>query len=156
MATISAIRKNSDDRAELRRAIAEAAKAREVVTAHTAAIERAEALLAEAESRFEAASAAVDAARSEHAKQVVTEIAAGSRPMPSSLLRTARAAAEDSESELHAVRAALQQLEASTADLVSTVWLAQQEVEAQIDRLVAPIARQILEEAKHLETELTQ
>jgi hypothetical protein len=150
--SIAARRK--DDRGALAAAIAKAAKARELVTAHQAAIERAESLLSEAESRFEAASAAVNAARAAHAKQVVQEITAGSRPAPSSLLRSARAAAEDAEDAVTAGRAALRQLESGTAELESVAWLAEQEVEAEIDSLMTPIARTVLAEAKQLEAEL--
>jgi hypothetical protein len=127
MATAAvALRKDErpDERAELRRAIAAAQKARAAVDKQHDAIERAKELVAEAVGALAAASTAVSTARQDHAQHIASVITGGGSPTSTGLIRAACAHERDAQDDLAASKDALSSLEADLADLESDVTVA--------------------------------
>jgi hypothetical protein len=150
MSVASLARKDErpDERAELRRAIAAAQKARAAVDKHHDAVERAEGVVAEAVGTLAAASAAVNTARQDHAQHIATAITGGSSPTSTGLIRAARAHERDAEDDHVAAKEALRSLQADLADLESDAAVAGRAVDAALATMMLPVAHRLLEEVR--------
>jgi hypothetical protein len=141
-----ALAKKVDERAELRRAVADVREARIAGDKQREAIERAREHVTEAVATHAAAAAAVSTAQQDHAAHVASAITGGASPTATGLIRAARALARDSEDELAAVRAALTKLEADLADLEVDTAAAGRAVDAALAEMMEPIARDLVVE----------
>jgi hypothetical protein len=161
MATAAvALRKDErpDERAELRRAIAAAKKARAAVDKQHDAIERAKELVAEAVGTLAAASAAVNTARQDHAQHIASVITGGGSPTSTGLIRAACAHERDAQDDLAASKAALSSLQADLADLESDAAVASRAVGRALATTLEPLCRRLVAEtraqyARFLETQ---
>jgi hypothetical protein len=149
MSVASLARKDErpDERAELRRAIAAAAEAREQVAATEAAIERSVRLVSEVRRKFEAASKAVAAARDEDAQQLAAAIVSGDTVSPQATRRAKEAETEAGDA-LAMARAAYKQLENDLPGVEAEAKHASKAVDAAIAAVVSPVREQMIAEAK--------
>jgi hypothetical protein len=150
MTMVAALKKDkaADPRAELRRAILDAAAARQQVTATEGAIERARELVQEAQARVTAAGVAVSAARESHAQRVADAIAAGGAPTSTSLIRIAQDHERDATDDLAAAKDALVRLEANQVLLTADEAVARKTVERELTTVLEPTLRALIEEAR--------
>jgi hypothetical protein len=157
---IVTMRRGAGDKREpardaLAAAISAHAKAEADVGAQTATIERANALVAECESKLDAARLAVVAARNRQAQQIADAVSAGTAVSGSSAMRQARAAERDVEDELAAAQEALVgKLEADLADLGDQVRQRKNEVLVARAVVVGPYLANMLALAWKLRREL--
>jgi hypothetical protein len=150
MATVTAIRKadGGDQRAALKRAVADAQKARTAVERHRDAITRAEKLVQEAQAKFAVAGVAVGDARQEHARHIAAVISGGGLPSSTGAIRSARAHKRDAEDDLAASKDALNSLQADLGNLESDEHVAARVVDAALSTTVRPVALRLLEETR--------
>jgi hypothetical protein len=106
--------------------------------AQRGAVERAERLVSDAESKMAASAVAVADAREQQARAVAEAVAAGQRQPPPGAVRTARAAETEAQDDLDAAKAALEQLGgAALAELEAEAASADVQVEVAINGLLA-------------------
>jgi hypothetical protein len=151
MATAAvALRKDEriDERAELRRAIAAAQKARAAVDKQHDAIERAKELVAESVGALAAASTAVSTARQDHAQHIASVITGGGSPTSTGLIRAACAHERDAQDDLAASKDALSSLEADLADLESDAAVASRAVGRALATTLEPLCRRLAAETR--------
>jgi hypothetical protein len=147
--TVTALKKEkADERAELRRAVADAQEARAAVDRQRVSIERARQHVIEAEANVAAASAAVNAARANHVNDIASTIADGGLPTSMGLVRTARSNKLDAQDELAALKQALLKLEADLVLLQADAAAASKTVDRVLRVLLEPIVRALMAEAR--------
>jgi hypothetical protein len=138
-------KEKTDDRAELRRAVADCVAARAAVDKHREAIERAREHVTEAAGNAAAADTALNAAQRDHAQRIATAIADGSSPTATGLIRAARAHERDAEDELAAAKDALARLEADLADLEVDAAAGGRAVDDALRDALEPMLRALIE-----------
>jgi hypothetical protein len=130
-------------------AIAAEKKAKAKLAGHHAAISRAGEQLVESERKVEAARANIDIARHDFEGEMAAAIAAGRAiPATSQVLGRADAAVVEAERTAAAVRAARDRLRADLRSHEIELYLAQNDIIAAVNAVLAPLAEQILEQGE--------
>jgi hypothetical protein len=140
--------KKVDERAELRRAVADAQQARAAVAVQHAAIERGKQLVQEAEANLAAARTNVATAREGHAQHIAKTIAGGGSPTSTGLIRAARATERDAEDDVEATKSALLKLEADLVLVETDAAVAAKSITRALTSTLEPLARRLIEEAR--------
>jgi hypothetical protein len=136
----------ADPRAEVRRAIADAQRARAAVDRQHDAIERAANLAMVNRGKLTAATKAVATARAEDIRQLAQSIAGGGTTSPRQA-PAAEAAAREAQADVEAARAAHEQLEGELKDVELAAARAGKAVDAALAAMLEPLARRMLEAA---------
>jgi chromosome segregation ATPase len=139
--------KKSDERAALRSAVADLAKAKAAVIEHRAAIERAEEMVAMSKARHAAATAAVATAREQDAKALAAAISTGGSSSARAA-RQARAAETEAGDDVEMARNALAQLTTDLAEVETDMQVASKAVDRVLAETLRPVALRLLEEVR--------
>jgi hypothetical protein len=139
-------------RQSLREAIARAAEAKSQVAAIKDALERAERLAWAGRAKLEAATKAVSAAKAEDAEQLAAALVSGGS-VPAAATRRAREEQAEAADALEAARSAVARLEADLKDAERAAERAAKDVSVAIAAALAPVARQLAEEARRFRAE---
>jgi predicted nucleic acid-binding Zn-ribbon protein len=149
MATVTAIRKaEGDERAELKRAVADAHKARGAVDRQREAIERGKQLVQEAQAKLAAARVNVTTAREGHAKHIAIAIAGGSSPSSTGAIRAARAVEQSCEDDIEAAQSAVASLESDLVDMETDASAAGRAVDTAVAATLKSVVARLLEDAR--------
>jgi chromosome segregation ATPase len=153
MAIVTALAKKTDsgdERAELKRAVADAHKARAAVDRQREAIERGKQLVQEAQAKLAAAGGAVVAAREKHAQHIAAAIAGGSSSPASTpgAIRAARAVERDCEDDIEAAKTAAASLESDLVDMETDASAAGRAVDTAVAATLKPVVARLLDEAR--------
>jgi hypothetical protein len=140
-------------RAALASALQAQVKSDEAVSRQRAGIDRARGGVRAAEAAAKDAEKAVTKAREAHAEAIAAAAANDAAP-PASGVRAARQAQVDSEDEVEAAKAALDQLRGDLPTVEAAAREANIAVEAAINAILAPHARQLLAKGMELKCQL--
>ncbi len=150
MAVVNIARKgdgNGDPlRAALAAAVAKAAATEDAVEKHSAAIDRARNMVRDAETRLEAATAAVAAAREEDAQALVASISTGGEPSARAIKR-ARAAEVEAADDVEVARGALAALKEELSGVMADRERATKAIDLAIAGVLLPLAKDLFAEA---------
>ena len=153
--SLVAVKRNDggdDPRDALREAIAARAVAHAKAELQQKAVERAHAMVREAEARLTVVGEALEATRSGHAEALAHAASTGAAPKANGALRAARLALSDAEDEADAARAALEQLKADRGD--DQIAQAENAVLTEIARVLALTGGELLARAQRAKAEL--
>jgi hypothetical protein len=145
----------TSEREALAAAIAANSEAERAAERGRVAVTHASELVSKNETKLAEAQAAVVDAKERHTAATAAAIGRGG-PLPSSALRSARAAQADIQDDLDAAQAALEQLQASLAELDENVVAGEIGIEAAINRVLGVAAGQLVHDLVACRTELIQ
>jgi hypothetical protein len=151
LAVVPSSRPEDQARVPLDAAIKAAAKAKERLAAHGAAIRRADQQVTASERKLEELQAALAAAKSGYAGELARSVAAGAAVIPGTpkALRDAETALADAASTLDAVRIAAIRLKADLRGVEIDLHLAELDVMAALDAALAPSIEKLVALAEH-------
>jgi hypothetical protein len=137
-------------RQRLATAINRAKVARERLAAHRAAIDRCHTQVAVAEKNAEAAHADIATAHDQYADELAHAVASGAETLPteSVVVRAATTKADDGDRTVQAIRVALAKLTSELRNCEVDVFLADNDVIAAVNSLIAPIGEKMLEQGE--------
>jgi hypothetical protein len=156
-AAVARLKRGGDDgRDGLRVAIARRAEAADAVQDHKAALDRARSIIASREKALERATRAIAEAKGEQARVMADALVSGDDDAAdgTGIVLAVEAVRLHSISDLEAARAALKRLQAQQTEVANALALAEANISAAINLLLAPFAREALEQLKELDRQI--
>jgi hypothetical protein len=149
-------RGRDDGRDALRAAIARRAEAAAAVQDHKAALVRARGIIATCEKAVERAGRGIGEARSIHADLLAKTIVSGDDDLDggAAVVKASRAVEVQALDELAAAKLALRRLQAQQTEVENRLALAGGNITVAINEMLAPLAREALEQLKKLDRQV--